>query len=245
MDNDANVGRDRRGGLRRGRGLRPVVLHDAFDRHRRRHLVGRRRSGAAPIPTPARSATSRIRPDGPECLCGARGCFERMCSRTVAGARPRPAGEGTDARSGVRPALCGGSRAGAEGVYHVIESRADRDRRRASAKPATRCSCPLRAELRPPDHGVVAAPRSTWCRRNWATTACFMALWRWREHGNQHDLSRELQDGPAEDDRDDRPGQSEPGDRVVQRGARRRTNTSSSAATAAALPRPRISRATS
>jgi glucokinase len=37
-------------------------------------------SGAAPIPMAARSATLTIRPDGPECLCGWHGCFERMCS---------------------------------------------------------------------------------------------------------------------------------------------------------------------
>ena len=71
--------RARRGALRGGEGLLAALLHDPFHRHRRRHLSPVAASGAAPIPTAARSATSPSGPDGPECLCGARGCFERMC----------------------------------------------------------------------------------------------------------------------------------------------------------------------
>ena len=65
--------------IRRRPRLLAAVLHDDLDRHRRRHL----RNGEI-----WRGADSfggeighlSIRPDGPECLCHARGCLERMCS---------------------------------------------------------------------------------------------------------------------------------------------------------------------
>jgi glucokinase len=80
MDNDANTGALGEAVYGAGRGYRPlffmtlstgigggIVLED-----------GRLYRGADSYAAEVGHMT--LRPDGPECLCGARGCFERMCS---------------------------------------------------------------------------------------------------------------------------------------------------------------------
>ena len=89
-----------------------------------------------------------IRPEGPECLCGARGCFERMCCGLwLERDHGKPAKELMQDPEFVG-ALRRRSRAGSESRDYVAESAADRHRRRHLAKPGDRLFVPLRAELR-------------------------------------------------------------------------------------------------
>ena len=79
MDNDANVGALGEAVYGAGRGYRPLF-----------YMTLSTGIGGGLVPgsdTVYRGADSyageighlTIRPDGPECLCGARGCLERMC----------------------------------------------------------------------------------------------------------------------------------------------------------------------
>ena len=71
-----------------------------------------------------------IRPDGPECLCGARGCFERMCCGLwLERDHGRTARELLRGRCLCRT-LCGRPGARPQGGHHAAEPGADRDRRR-------------------------------------------------------------------------------------------------------------------
>jgi glucokinase len=78
MDNDANVGGLGEGTYGAGRGCRPLFYMTLSTG------IGGGIITEAGIYRGADSYAGEIghltiRPDGPECLCGARGCFERMC----------------------------------------------------------------------------------------------------------------------------------------------------------------------
>jgi glucokinase len=95
-----------------------------------------------------------IRPDGPPCLCGWHGCFERMCCGLWLERDYGKTAEESDAGPRFREPLRGGPRAGAESVHHVIESRAHRDRRRHRQSGRA----PLRSvahRITPADHELV------------------------------------------------------------------------------------------
>ncbi len=79
MDNDANVGALGEGAYGAGRDCDPLFYMTLSTGIGGGILVnGRVLRGADSYAGEIGHLT--IRPDGPECLCGARGCFERMCS---------------------------------------------------------------------------------------------------------------------------------------------------------------------
>jgi glucokinase len=146
MDNDANAGALGEARFGAGRGYSPLfymtlstgigggIYHD-----------GRIWRGADSYGGEIGHLT--IRPDGPPCLCGWHGCFERMCCGLWLAARLRQDRRGTDARSGFRQPLRGGSCAGAEGLIMLLNP-ARIVIGGGIAKAGDRLFDPLRAELR-------------------------------------------------------------------------------------------------
>ena len=117
-----------------------------------------------------------IRPDGPECLCGARGCFERMCCGLwLERDYGRPAKELLqDDR--LRQTLRSGPGPRPQGRHHAVEPGAHRHRRRHCEgwRPALRFPCARNsaARLPPgPPHAWMCGPR------RWATIAYFLGPW--------------------------------------------------------------------
>ena len=178
MDNDANVGA--LGEARFGAGLAAfaAVLHDALDRHWRRHLprwayLARRRflwRRDRPPDHPSRWSPVPLR---------LARLFRAHVQRLVAGARLRQNGGRVDARSRFRQPLRGGSGDGIEGLHHAVESRAHRDWRRHRESRRRGCSirCARNCGARSP---IGPARASMWSPPRWATIACCGAPWRWR-----------------------------------------------------------------
>ena len=119
-----------------------------------------------------------VRPDGPECLCGARGCLERMCCGLwLERDYGRPASELLQDPAFVERYVVDLA-LGLEGRHHAAESGAHRHRRRhqQGGRPAVRAAArgAARGRLQP---GRERA--SMWFRQRWETTACCMAQWHW------------------------------------------------------------------
>ena len=77
MDNDANVGALGEFEFGAGKGCSPL-FYMTISTGIGGGILLTAKSCGAPTAGPAKSATSTW-PDGPDCLCGSRGCFERMC----------------------------------------------------------------------------------------------------------------------------------------------------------------------
>ena len=79
MDNDANVGALGEAIHGRGRGYRPLFYMTLSTGIGGGLIVEGERVYRGADSYAGEIGHITIRPDGPECLCGARGCFERMC----------------------------------------------------------------------------------------------------------------------------------------------------------------------
>ena len=79
MDNDANVGALGESSYGACRGASFTFLHDALHRHWGRHRGLPAHFGRGADSYAGEIGHITIRPGGPECLCGARGCLERFC----------------------------------------------------------------------------------------------------------------------------------------------------------------------
>src|ERR1700722_14572329 len=153
MDNDANAGALGEGRFGAGRGCSPLfymtlstgigggICED-----------GRIWRGADSYG--GEVGTLTIRPGGPPWPVRRVRLLRADVLRPVAPARLRHDGRGTHARPSLREPLRGGPRARVESVHHVIESGADRDRRRdrQSRCPAVRS---IARGIAPPDHELV------------------------------------------------------------------------------------------
>lgn len=78
MDNDANVGALGEGAFGAGQGCDPL-FYMTLSTGIGGGIVGGGRVWRGADSYAGEIGHLTIRPDGPECLCGARGCFERMC----------------------------------------------------------------------------------------------------------------------------------------------------------------------
>jgi glucokinase len=78
MDNDANVGALGEGAHGAGQGCDPL-FYMTLSTGIGGGIVGNGRVWRGADSYAGEIGHLTIRPDGPECLCGARGCFERMC----------------------------------------------------------------------------------------------------------------------------------------------------------------------
>jgi len=78
MDNDANVGALGEGFHGAGRGLRPL-FYMTLSTGIGGGILGTQGLWRGADSYGGELGHMTIRPDGPDCLCGARGCFERMC----------------------------------------------------------------------------------------------------------------------------------------------------------------------
>jgi len=79
MDNDANVGALGEGEYGAGRGHRPLFYMTLSTGIGGGILLGDRSLHRGADSYGGEIGHLTIRPDGPDCLCGSRGCFERMC----------------------------------------------------------------------------------------------------------------------------------------------------------------------
>jgi len=78
MDNDANVGALGEALYGAGRGADSLFIYDAVDRHWRRNCNEREIYRGADSYA-GEIGHLNVEPEGPDCLCGSRGCYERMC----------------------------------------------------------------------------------------------------------------------------------------------------------------------
>jgi len=144
-------------GFGAGKGCSPLFLRDALHRHRSGiYQDGRVWRGADSCGGEIGRLT--IRPGGPDCLCGARGCFERMCcdlwldrdhGRSARELLEDPA---FAERYVVDLAL------GLKAAIMLLESRPHRDwrRHRQGRRPPLRS---LARRVAPPDHRMVRRAR--------------------------------------------------------------------------------------
>ena len=238
MDNDANAGALGEARLRRRPRLLAAVLHDALHRHRRRHLL--------PMAAIWRGADSyggeighlTIRPDGPECLCGASAVssacaaglwLERDYGKTAKELMRDPdfvRRYVVDLALGLKACIMllnparivigGGIGKAGERAVRSACARNWAGRSRTGRRHA-----------------------SMWCRRRWGTTACCTARWHWLKDLMNFPAAykKSVLEAIERIDLD----KVESGHRLVPARRAKPDATFSCAATAAALPRRRTS----